>query len=360
MASVMTSYEQRAWEQLLTEGRSRRESLPARGARKVSEAVSAAGDALKRLPGGERVIEVVDESLVVALNAAAKAVFMPAVASVSMERRIKQLRERHPHVGDASPFDVLDLQVLDKGRPKQILPMAGAIASAGASLAVTGAEVSTTVSGGATAGVVLLAIVGDVSASLALLGRAVAEVAVHYGYDPDVPGEEIFLMGVLSFSTSATVPGKAAALSALSRLTQQMMRRATWQELQKDALVKVIQRVFTAIGIRLTHKRLAQVVPVVGGLVSAGLSYDMLHRALADATRIYRARYLADQYGLSFEDLVGPVEESPDGASVSGVADEDEPVDVEALMLEALSEPVDTEDEPEIEDQTEGPVRAGQ
>lgn len=308
----------------------------------MSRSVSAAGNAVKRIPGAERVNGALDDSIRLALNGAAKAIFMPAISSVSIDRRIKGLRKQHPGIGDVSPFEVLDLQALDKGRPNQLLPFVGMVESAGASLAITGLQVSTTVTGGAAAGGVVLAIVGDVSASLALLGRAVAEVAVHYGYDPNEPEEEIFLMGVLSYSTAASLEGKAAALAALSRLSQQMMRRAVWKELEKDVLVKVIQRVFKSIGVRLTHKRLAQAVPVAGGLLSAGLSYDMLDRALRDATRVYRVRYLADKYGLSFDDWVEQTVANDAAESSHDDATDEEPIDVEAIMRAVIEEHDDT------------------
>lgn len=338
MTAGMTSYEQQAWERLIADERSRRASWRSRATDKVSGAVTAAGNAVKRIPGAELVTEAVDDKIKVALNGAAKAIFMPAIASVSIERRVRRLRKQHPEIGDRSPFEVLDLRALDKGRPKQLLPLVGMIESAGASVAITGLEVSTTVTGGASVGAVVLAIAGDVSASLALLGRAVAEVAVHYGYDPNEPEEEIFLMGVLTYSTAASLEGKAAALAALSRLSQQMMRRAVWNELQRDVLVKVIQKVFTTIGVRLTHKRLAQAVPVAGGIVSAGLSYDMLDRALRDATRVYRVRYLAEKYGLSFDEWVDRATANEVRLSSHDPAGYEEPLDVEATMQATIDE----------------------
>lgn len=340
MTAGMTSYEQQAWKKLIADEQSRRTSWRSRGADKVSEVVSAAGNAVKRIPGAERVTEVVDESVRAALNGAAKAIFMPAISSVSMERRVRWLRKQYPEIGDRSPFEVLDLRALDKGRPKQLLPFIGMVESAGASLAITGLQVSTTLTGGASAGAVVLAIAADVSASLALLGRAVAEVAVHYGYDPNEPEEEVFLMGVLSYSTAASLEGKTAALAALSRLSQRMMRRAVWNELQRDVLVKVIQKVFATIGVRLTQKRLAQAVPVAGGLVSAGLSYDMLDRALRDATRVYRVRYLAEKHGLSFDEWVERATANEVSSSSYELASDEEPVDVEAILRETIDEDV--------------------
>lgn len=339
----MSEYERRAWEKLSLDEQARRDSWRSRGTGKVSEvvsgAVSAAGAAVKRIPGADHVTQTLDDGIKVALTGAAQALFMPAVSSVSIERRIRNLRKKYPEIGDSSPFTVLDLRVIDKGRPKQILPLIGAVESAGVSLAITGLEVSTTVSGGATAGAIVLAITGDVAASLALLGRAVAEVAVHYGYDPNEPEEEIFLMGVLSYSSASSLPAKTAALAGLSRLVQQMMRQATWNELHKDILVKVIQTVFTTIGANLTHKRLAQVVPVVGGVLSAGLSYDMLHRAVGDATRLYRVRYLSDKHGLSFEDWAKQAHANYE-AEPSGSAQEadEQYIDVASVLQRAIRE----------------------
>lgn len=341
MTTTMSEYEEQAWKRLLADEDSRRKSLRTRVTESVAGAVSnvvtGAGEAVRKVPGGAKVADGTDAAIRTALNGAAKAIFMPSIASVSIERRSRKLRKRFPDLENGSPFRQLDLKALDKGRPRQVLPLAGAATAAGASLAITGAQVSTTVSGGATAAVVAGAIAGDVAASLALLGRATAEVAVHYGFDPSAPEEEIFLMGVLSYSTAGSLQGKVSALSALSRLSQQMMRHATWKELEKDVLVKVIQTVFTKMGVKLTHKRLAQVVPILGGLVSAGLSYDMLNRALGDATRIYRVRYLAEKHGLSFEDWIERATQS-DQANPDIPADvDDDSIDVEVEAQAAIS-----------------------
>lgn len=333
---TMSTYEQQAWVKLIAAEHARRNSLRTRATDKVAGAVTAAGAAVKRIPGADKVSDGLDVAIKVALTGTAKAIFIPAVASVSIERRTKKLRKRHPEIGDAVPFQALDLKDLDKGRPRQVIALANAATSAGASVAITGAEVSTTVSGGATAGVVILAIAGDIGLSLAFLGRSVAEVAVHYGFDPSEPDEEIFLMGVLSYSTAASLEGKTVALAALSRLSQQMMRQATWKQLEKDVLVKVIQSVFTKIGVNLTHKRLAQLVPVLGGLISAGLSYDMQTRALGDATRVYRARYLAEKHGLAFDDWVKGAAQEASLETYDDDASDEAPIEIDAEVIAAL------------------------
>jgi hypothetical protein len=117
-----------------------------------------------------------------------------------------------------------------------------------------------------------------------------------------------------------------------------MMRHATWKELERDVLVKVIQTVFTKIGVKLTHARLAQIVPVLGGVMSAGLSYDMLHRALGDSTRIYRARYLADKHDLSFDEWAEQAEETDAAESRLDDVGTEEFVDVSEVLQKVIEE----------------------
>ncbi len=338
----MSTYEAQKWDRLIAAERSRRKSLRSKATDKVSTAlagaVSAAGEAAKKLPGGEAVADGIDATAKTALSGAAKAIFIPAVASVSLERRVKRLRKQYPELGDADPFVALDLQVLDKRRPRQVIPLVNAATSAGASFAITGAEVATTVSGGATAAVVVGAIAGDVASSLALLGRSIAEVAVHYGYEPSEPEEEVFLMGVLAYSTAGSFAGKTTALTSLSRLVQQMMRQATWKQLEKDVTVRLVQKVFEQIGIKLTHKRLAQVVPVLGGVVSAGLSYDMQNRALLDASRIYRVRRMVDKYGLSFDAWVTNATTDEAAEFTAGQQVDKDPVDIIDVLDHLIEE----------------------
>nr|WP_305783739.1 EcsC family protein [Actinoplanes lichenis] len=178
---------------------------------------------------------------------------------------------------------------------------------------------------------------GDAVASLALLGRAVSEVAVHYGYDPRRPEEELFLMGVLNYSMASSSTSKTAALASLSRPTQQMMRRATWGKLGKEPLVAVIAQIFKLLGLRLTKARLAQVVPIAGSIVAAGLSFNMLSSAIEDATRLYRARYLSEKHNLSWEEWINKPAASP--ASEPAPDTDTTAVEIDDLLDGVITEP---------------------
>lgn len=163
-------------------------------------------------------------------------------------------------------------------------------------LAVTGAEVSATVSGGVTITVAAGAIAADVASSMALLGRVIGRVAAEYGYDVRLPEEEAYALGVMSLGAATTAAEKAAALASLRRLTSQMMRQATWAQLNNNGWVVLIKRVYLALGERLTHRKLAQAVPVVGVAINAGMSAQMVDSAYRSARDVYRRRYLSEKY----------------------------------------------------------------
>ncbi len=226
-------------------------------------------------------------------------VFLRSVHSVSLDRRLRRLQKKHPEVGTSEVLRLQDLELLDRTRPRFRHQSIAGVEGALSSLAITGLQVSATVSGGATAGGTAAVIAADSAASLSLLGRSVAEVAVNYGYNPRLPDEEMYIMGIMAYSTaSAGSAAKIASFRELTNLTGQMMRGATWHQLGQDGLVRALQTVFAKLGWKLTHKRLAQAVPIAGAVLLAGLSVQMMETAIRDATRIYRLRFLTEKYGL--------------------------------------------------------------
>lgn len=79
---------------------------------------------------------------------------------------------------------------------------------------------------------------------------------------------------------------------------------------------------------------------MAGGILSAGLSYDMLDRALRDATRVYRVRYLAEKHGLSFDEWVERATANEVSSYSSPSASDEEPIDVELILQDAIEEEV--------------------
>src|SRR3954447_10947840 len=278
----MSPYERHAWEQTL-----KRLHAPPRKAvipRAIRNATSSATEHAAswvddHLPA-EKVKGIVEGTLTGTLELT----FNPALRSVSAEKVLAAYQRENPDIRSADDLKSLDLKDFEGFRRRRGHYVAvSAVQGAGTSLAITGAEVSTTVTGGATAGVILGAIALDTVASLAMMGRSVGSVAARYGYDVRLPDEELFAMGVLSLGMAGSVAAKYEALSALSRLSQQMMRRATWKQLNEHVLVRVIARTYQVLGLKLTQRKLAQTVPFVGVAINSALSANMTrhtyHRA---------------------------------------------------------------------------------
>jgi hypothetical protein len=154
------------------------------------------------------------------------------------------------------------------------------------------------VSGGVTAGVAIGAIAADVAATMAVMGRSIGVVASTYGYDVGLPEEELFALGVMSLASASTLSGKTAAMASLSRLTQQMMRRAAWAQLRCHWLVNAIDQAYKALGFTLTKKKLAQAVPVAGAVLNAGVNAGLVNRTFRGAEAAYRLRFLSEKYDI--------------------------------------------------------------
>ncbi|MEU7939153.1 EcsC family protein [Microbispora bryophytorum] len=225
--------------------------------------------------------------------------FNPALRSANAQNALRGYEKKHQTVRRLEDLKKLDLEDLDRFRRRKGLYVTTSAAQGTVTaLAVTGTVVSSTVSGGVTAGAVVAAVAADTVASLAMMGRSVGSVAVRYGYDVRLPDEELFAMGVLSFGMAGTLEAKHTALAALSRLTQQMMRGATWKQLNEQVLVRVIGRVYQVLGFLLTKRKLAQTVPFVGVGINAALSANMTRHVYQRAEDIYRIRFLSEKYGL--------------------------------------------------------------
>lgn len=302
-AQKMSPYEQNAWDSTLRSLNRRRNSKARKVAGLVTTPVKKAADgAWRKLP----VHEDVEQQVMKALSGMKSVTFDPALRSVDAAKALK----RHG-VSTRAELLMFDLQQLDRSLPgfRTFYSALAMVEGGGSALVVTGAEVSSTVSGGVTVGVAVAAIGADAATSMALMGRVIGRVAAEYGYDVRLPEEEAFALGVMSLGTAATAAEKAMALANLRRLTTLMMRQPTWAELHKHALVKLIDQVFTALGEKLVKRKLAQAVPVAGVLINAGLSAQMADTAYRSARDAYRLRFLSEKYGV---DPMAWVADQPD------------------------------------------------
>lgn len=323
----MSPYDRKAW-MAATERLARQRESKVRQAVSgaVAPALRAASGAWDRVPAHENL-----EAQVSSAMAGMKAVtFDPALRSVNAD---KVLRRRGASCRE-DLFD-LDLKQLDRSLPglRTVYSGAAFVEGGGTALVVTGAEVSATVSGGVTIGVAVAAIAADAVASMALMGRIIGRVAAEYGYDVRLPEEEVFALGVMSLGTAATAAETTVALANLRRLTVVMMRQPTWAELNRHALVRMIDRVFTLLGEKLVKRKLAQAVPVAGAFINAGLSAHMADQTYRRARDAYRLRFLSEKYGIEPANWITTDVEAGAEGVLDAVLD-----DVDAPELETVEE----------------------
>jgi hypothetical protein len=322
----MSEYENRAYERLTAPPQESRTLVPRWARDTASQVERTVRNGASKVPG----TRAIGDAYATAARSMMDFTTSNGLHSVSLTTSIKSHQKMGHDVERSDDFRRLDLRQCDELLPnrKRIHQLAALTEGAASSLMITGATVSTTVSGGATAAVALGTVSVDSVVVMAGLGRVIGEVAVSYGYDPNLPEEELFALQVLGLGMAVGSGARATALASLSRLTQDMMRHATWTRLNEHVLVAVINRAFSSMGLKLTQKKLAQVVPIAGIFISSGMNLHLLNRVHEAANQAYRLRFLREKYDLDASTSV--VLQGAELNSDEGI------VNIETLLSEAV------------------------
>ncbi|MFG2021458.1 EcsC family protein [Actinomadura geliboluensis] len=326
----MAPYDRKAWDQIEAwrndrlAARTRRAALPdgtRERLRGVGQKVRTRVEAVPGLPDFEKVFLKSLEELV-GLGGRA------AIATVPKKTVVKAYRKHDAEVEDLEDIRELDLALIDKVKPRlglRYTAFAGAegagagFAASGGGLLAAGGTVAGAGAGAAPgAALVIGTLVADSAAVLLAGQRAIAHIGAYYGYDPDHPDEQLFMLGILNLGT-ASEAGKVIAYAELNKLVQALARNATWEHLNKSVVTKVVETVFTRLGFRLTKVKLGQAVPVMGIAIGAGMNTRFLRRITDDAEHLYRERFLRDRYGIEAE---------PDPVAADADADSRDDVDI--------------------------------
>lgn len=124
--------------------------------------------------------------------------------------------------------------------------------------------------------------------------RFINQIANTYGFDIMASEEErLFAFSVLGASNTSQA-AKATFLKQLNEIAVAVAKRKTWKDLSKSVIVQVLQQIAKIVGIRLTKKKLTQVVPVLGSLTAGGSNYKFTHDNLVAARMMYRKRWLIE------------------------------------------------------------------
>ncbi|CAM5610250.1 EcsC family protein [Streptomyces chartreusis] len=305
---------------------SRGQAAVAKGAQKVGAGARGAADALPDWSG-------------TAVQSIRQTLGRVSRAGLSSKRVVTLHKKRGHDVESLRDLRRLDLELVDAVRGRKAswyYPAAAALSGAGAGLVISGGELVLAASAGAAAapsgGAIAGAFAADTAAVLGLASRAVGQVSLFYGYDPEEPAEKLFVMSVVNVGTASSATAKNAAMADISRLTQALFRGKTWEVLSESVVTKVSQQFAKAFGFRLTKKGLGKAVPAFGIAIGGTLNWATLEGIVDAAEMAYRRRFLLEKYPhLAAEEQSGPfLGDDPDVPD-----DADEEISVLAEIVEA-------------------------
>lgn len=274
-------------------------------------------------------------------QATGKSLMRVSRVGLSPDRVVKKHQGKGHDVTRLLDVRSLDLELVDKVRARNLdltYAAIGAASGAGTGFMITGGEVVAGSGVGAApgAGAVVGAMAADLAAVIGLSSRAVGQVALSYGYDPEDPTEKAFVASVVNFSMASTTAAKEAAFSDIVRLTGLLVRGKSWKLLNETVLAQVAQTLIKASGKKLTQRSLGKLVPFVGVGVGAVMNFVTLDAVVDSASIAYRRRFLLEKYpDLIKEGDIIVVEK------FAGQIDDDEPEEIITIdeELSQLEEP---------------------
>jgi hypothetical protein len=301
--TAMTPYDQKAWDQIQAwrDHQASKKSHVPQGVRdRVAPAKDAAIEAWQKVPGSDGISQVVSGVMEGGYEALTDAV----IATLQTDRIVARLREKGHPVDSLDDLASLDLKAIDAVKPKlnNRYAMTSAASGAAAGFVAGGGTMAIAGTGGVAAAPGAFAITGamsaDIVATLGALGRSTAHYGGYYGFDPRDEAERAVLLGVIGVGTAAAGAARQQALLQVRQISMMVARRATWEQLGKEGLVKIVQRIFERISVRLTKQKLGQALPIAGIAIGSSLNYSLVRRVATSADMIYRERFLDRKYGL--------------------------------------------------------------
>ncbi|GHG95180.1 EcsC family protein [Streptomyces rubradiris] len=269
---------------------SRGQDFVAKGAQKVGAGARSAAEVMPDWGGA-------------AVNSIRRAVGRVSRAGLSPERVVARHQKHGHEVESLRDVRRLDLKQVDAVRGRAAswyFPAAAALSGATTGIVISGGQLAIAASAGAAAapsgGAIAGAFVADTAAVLGLASRAVGQVSLFYGYDPEQPAEKLFVMSVVNVGTASSATAKNAAMADISRLTQALFRGKPWKVLNDSLVTTVSQQFAKAFGFRLTKKSLGKAVPLVGVAVGSTLNWTTMEGIVDAAEMAYRRRFLLEKY----------------------------------------------------------------
>ncbi len=159
------------------------------------------------------------------------------------------------------------------------------------------------VTGGGAAGAFgALGLALDIPATMTLALRTIRLVGLCYGFGGDREAERVFILDILQLAAANSAEEKAEAIARLSR-ERSDFDDTDWQKIvrisgQASGSLAATKRVAATLGVNLSTRKVAQLAPVLGAAVGAGVNAAFLNDVAAAARFAYRDRWLQVNEGI--------------------------------------------------------------
>ncbi len=156
--------------------------------------------------------------------------------------------------------------------------------------------------GGAAGAFGVLGLAVDVPATVTLALRTARMTALCYGFDTKTEAERLHTLGVLQLAGANSLAEREAAIARLA-CERKAMERKDWHGIVEltgyaSGAAVAVQRVAATLGANLSARKLAQIAPVVGAAVGAGVNMAFQNDVAAAARFSARERWLLAHEGI--------------------------------------------------------------
>ncbi|NNE79364.1 MAG: EcsC family protein [Silicimonas sp.] len=142
----------------------------------------------------------------------------------------------------------------------------------------------------------------DIPATVTLALRTARLTGLCYGFGGASEAERVHILDVLQLAGANSAKERSAALKRLAE-GRGKFAREDWQKIvsltgQTTGSVAATQRVATTLGVNLSTRKMAQIAPVVGAAIGAGVNAAFQNDVAAAARFSFRARWLEVNEGI--------------------------------------------------------------
>jgi len=159
------------------------------------------------------------------------------------------------------------------------------------------------VTGGGAAGAFgALGLALDVPATITLALRTVRLTGLCYGFGADTEAERVYILDILQLAGANNMKEKVEAIERLAK-ERASVDGADWQKIvrmtgQTSGSLAATRRVAATLGVNLSTRKVAQLAPLIGAAVGAGVNAAFLNDVAAAARFAYRERWLQTNEGI--------------------------------------------------------------